>query len=228
MLSMVDGRMGYRFAGGMVIRSRPVCRTLPLRGRPEPVAADDPALAVATRAGGVGADFFPVALGDSPLTPPMRESGLFSLHRLSRGRSWAGIGLFRSCRAQRTRVVTIPPLFAVAGPVFDALRPLLALPRIPRSGGSIGYCHIFNHVSEGPEGPRLWRELVAWANNEALADGAELLTAAFDPLDGDDPFHAAFRRGAITSIEYRLGMKALVAGVPAGPFRFYPDARDMN
>ncbi len=228
MLSLVDGRMGYRFTGGMVIRSRPVCRRLRVRQTPETVAPDDRAFLEATRAGGQAADFFPTAFHDGPLTAPMRDSGLFSLHRLSRGGSWAGIGLFRSCRVQRTRVVAIPPLYAVAGPVFAALQPVVALPRIPRTGGSIGYCHVFHHAAEGPDGHRLWRELLAWANNEALDEGAELLTSAFDPFDAADPFHAAFRRGAITSIEYRLGMKALVPGVPEGPFRFYPDVRDMN
>ncbi len=228
MLALVDRRMGYGFAGGMMIRGRPVFRRARVRHAPEEVGADDPQLVAATRARGDERDFFPAEFRDTLLTPPMRDSGLFSFHRLARAGSWASIGLFRSCRVQRTRVMTIPPLYGLAGPVFAALRPLVPLPRIPREGGSIGYCHVFNHHAEGPEGQGLWRELIAWANNAALDEGAELLTGAFDPFDTADRFHAAFRRGALNSIEYRLGMKPLVPGVPAGPFRFYPDVRDMN
>jgi hypothetical protein len=87
------------------------------------------------------------------------------------------------------------------------------------------YCHVFNHLAEGPEGIRLWLALVAHANNLALDEGATLLTSAFDP---DDRFHALFRRGAMNHIEYRLGMKALRPGVPAELARFYPDVRDMS
>jgi hypothetical protein len=228
MLALVDRRLGYDFAGGMMIRSRPVFRRARVRCAPDEVGADDPRLVAATRARGSGRDFFPDEFRDTLLTPPMRDSGLFSFHRLARAGSWASIGFFRSCRVQRTRVLTIPPLYGIAGPLFSALQPLVPLPRIPREGGCIGYCHVFNHHAEGPEGPRLWRELIAWANNAALEEGAELLTGAFDPLDVEDRFHAEFRRGAITSIEYRLGMKVLVPGIPAGPFRFYPDVRDMN
>ena len=228
MTVMVDGRMGYGFAGGMMIRSRAVFRRARLREVPEEVSPDDPRLVAATRARGEHRDFFPREFRDSLLTEPMRASGLFSFHRLSRGSSWAGIGLFRSCRVQRTRVLGIPPAYRLLGPLFSAIQPLVPLPRIPREGGSIGYCHLFHHHAEGPDGLRLWNELVGHANNIALDEGAGLLTAAFDPLDSGDEFHGMFRRGAITSIEYRLGMKALAPGLGAGLFSFYPDVRDMN
>ena len=228
MTVMVDRRMGYDFAGGMMIRSRAVFRRARLRQVPEEVSPDDPRLVAATRARGEGRDFFPREFRDSLLTGPMRASGLYSFHRLSRGGSWAGIGLFRSCRIQRTRVLSIPPAYRMLAPLFSAIEPLVPLPRIPREGESIGYCHLFTITPRDPKDFASGTSWSAHANNIALDEGAGLLTGAFDPFDRGDRFHDMFRRGAITSIEYRLGMKALVPGLGNGPFSFYPDVRDMN
>ena len=149
-------------------------------------------------------DFFPEAFRAGLLSPEMQATGLFSLLHLRSGPSWASIGLFRASRVIRTRVTAIPWAYKLLQPVFSAFEPLLPLPRIPREGGSIGCCHVFNH---------------------ALDEGATLLTSAFDP---DDRFHALFRKRAMNRIEYRLGVKALRPGVPAELARFYPDVRDMN
>ena len=58
-----------------------------------------------------------------------------------------------------------------------------------------------------------------------MAEGASLLTSAFDPRD---PFLPLFRRGALNRIEYLLGVKPLVAGLPESVNGYYPDVRDMN
>jgi len=225
MTALVDRRLGYRFAGGMTVQSRPVFRRVRVHEAPDEIPPDDPRLVERTWAEYGDRDFFPEAFRDRLLSPEMRASGLFSFFQLRRGPSWASIGLFRASRVIRTRVTAIPWAYKLLQPVFSAFEPLLPLPRIPREGGSIGYCHVFNHLAEGLEGIRLWRALIAHANNLALDEGATLLTSAFDP---DDRFHALFRRGAMNRIEYRLGMKALRPGVPAELARFYPDVRDMN
>jgi len=228
MTALVDSRMGYRFAGGMMIQSRPVFRRSRLREAAREIAPDDARLVARTQAAYGRRDFFPVVFRDRLLTPAMEASGLFSFLELQRGRSWASIGMFRASRVMRTRIVTIPGAYKLLQPLFSSLSPLVPLPRIPREGGSIGYCHVFNHLADGPEGTRLWRQLIAHANNAALEDGADLLTSAFDPFDAGDGFHAMFRRGAMNTIEYRLGIKALVPDLPAVDFSFYPDVRDMN
>ncbi|MBE3132903.1 MAG: GNAT family N-acetyltransferase [Acidobacteria bacterium] len=225
MTALVDGRLGYRFAGGMTVQSRPVFRRASVRSAPEVIFPENPRLVKSTLSEYGSRDFYPAVFRDSLLSSEMRASGLFSFHQLSSGASWASVGIFRAFRVMRTRVTAIPLAYRILQPVFSAFEPLLPLPRIPREGGSIGYCHVFNHLAEGPEGTRLWRALIAHANNLARDEGATLLTSAFDP---DDRFHALFRRGAMNHIEYRLGMKALRPGVPAELARFYPDVRDMS
>jgi len=71
----------------------------------------------------------------------------------------------------------------------------------------------------------LWRELVAHANNLALAEGASLLTGAFDP---GDAFLPEFRRGALNCIDYLLGVRALAPDIPGTVNGYFPDVRDMN
>jgi GNAT superfamily N-acetyltransferase len=228
MTVMAGGKTGYLFNGGMTVQSRPVFRRLTARGAPEAleeISADDPRLVARTLSEYGDRDFFPEAFRAGLLSPEMRASGLFSFLQLGRGSSWASVGIFRAFRLVRTRVTTIPLAYKILRPVFAALEPLLPLPRIPREGGSIAYCHVFNHLAEGPDGIRLWRRLIAHANDIALDEGASLLTGAFDP---EDRFHALFRKGAINRIEYRLGMKPLRAGVPTELRGFYPDVRDMS
>jgi hypothetical protein len=228
MTGLVDSRMGYSFAGGMMIRSRPVYRHARVSHAPRELAPDDPRLVARTQAAYGGRDFFPSTFRGRLLTPAMEDSGLFSLLELERGSSWASIGVFRASRVMRTRVVTLPAGFRLLAPVFSTFSRLVPLPHIPREGGTIGYCHVFNHLAHGPEGPALWQELIRHANNIALGEGSDLLTSAFDPFDRGDAFHAMFSKGAINTIEYRLGMKPLVPGIPRTGVSFYPDVRDMN
>jgi hypothetical protein len=173
-------------------------------------------------------DFYPAAFRHDLLSPAMEASGLFGFYRLRRGSSWAALGLFRAVRVQRTRVVRIPAGYKLLQPLFGALSPLVPLPRIPREGGGIGYCCVFNPVAEGPRGLALWRELLAHANNLALEEGATLLTGAFDPGDPGDPFLPEFRRGALNRIDYLLGMQPLVPGAPEAAHGYFCDVRDMN
>ncbi len=225
MTGLVDDRMGYQFAGGMTVQSKPVFRKAMAGEAPVEISPDDPQLVKRTLSEYGSRNFYPAAFRDSLLSAEMRATGLFSFHQLSSGTSWASIGIFRASRVMRTRVTAIPLVYRILQPVFAALEPLLPLPRIPREGGSIGYCHVFNHCTGGPEGIRLWHRLIAHANNIALAEGATLLTSAFDP---DDRFHALFRKGAMNRIDYLLGMKPLRPGVPAELRGFYPDVRDMS
>jgi hypothetical protein len=192
---------------------------------PEEVPPTDEELARAVWESYGHRDFYPAAFRHELLTPAMAASGLFSYFRLRRAGSWAALGLFRSARIQRTRAVLIPAGYKLLRPLFSALQPLVPLPRIPREGGSIGYYCVFNPIAQGPRGLALWRELVAHANNLALAEGATLLTGAFDPHDG---FLPEFRRGALNRIEYLLGVRALAPGVPQTMNGYFPDVRDMN
>jgi GNAT superfamily N-acetyltransferase len=234
MIGMRDKRSGYRFVGSMQVVSRPVYRRKRVRELPEEVRPEDAELSRAVWRRYGSRDFYPAAFRHELLTPAMAATGLFSFHRLRRGGSWAALGLFRAARVQRTRVVRIPSGYKLLRPLFSALRPLLPLPRIPVEGGSIGYYCIFNSLAEGPQGPALWRELVAHANNLALEEGAALLTGAFDPGDppgagrGGDPFLVEFRRGALNCIDYLLGVRALAPDLPDRPRGYFPDVRDMN
>jgi hypothetical protein len=228
MTALVDERMGYRFAGGMVIHSRPVFRRAAASRPPREIPADDPRLLARTLAAYGRLDFYPEVFRRRLDTPAMQEAGLYSFLETERDGSWASLGIFRASRVMRTRVMTIPAAYRLLGPVCRALSPLVPLPRIPRQGGSIGYTCVFNHLAEGPRGFELWRELLAAANNVALADGADLLTSAFDPFDAADGFRPAFRRGSLNTLEYGLGLKAFVPGLETARFSYFPDVRDMN
>jgi hypothetical protein len=169
--------------------------------------------------------FFPTALKDRYLTTSMIDSGLFSCFSLEEGGSFASIGFFKVCRAMWTRVIRLPGYYKALKPIFDGLRLALPLPVIPKQGGRISYCHVFNHLADGPQGLRLWKELMAHANNLAYQEGATLLTSAFDENDG---FLPHFQRGSINRIEYLLGYKPFVPDVPEMHTPYYPDMRDMN
>ncbi len=228
MRSMRDKRSGYRFLGSMEVVSRAVFRKKPMHQAPEEVSPQDTELARALWEAYGRRDFYPADFRHDLLTPAMASTGLFSFHRLRRDGSWAALGIFRAARVMRTRVVQIPAGYKLLEPVFAALSTLVPLPRIPREGGSISYHCLFNHLGGGPQGLALWRELVAYANNLALAEGVTLLTAAFEPGRRDDPFLAEFRRGALNRIEFLLGVRALAPGLPERINGYFPDVRDMN
>jgi hypothetical protein len=155
----------------------------------------------------------------------MIDSGLLSCFALEEGDSFASIGFFRACRAMWTRVIRLPWHYKVLKPIFDGLRFALPLPRIPQEGGRISYCHVFNHLADGPQGLRLWHELLAHANNLAYQEGSTLLTSAFDERDS---FLSHYQRGSLNRIEYLLGYKPFVGDVPDVHTPYYPDMRDMN
>jgi GNAT superfamily N-acetyltransferase len=231
MIGMRDKRSGYRFVGGMQVVSRAVFRRAGVREPPEEVHPQDAELPRALWARYGSRDFYPADFRHELLTPAMAASGLFSFFRLRREGSWAALGLFRSARVQRTRVMRLPASYKLLRPLFSGLSPLLPLPRIPTEGGSIGYFCLFASIAEGPQGLDLWRELVAHANNLALAEGATLLTAAFDPGDAvraGEPFLAEFRRGALNRIDYLLGVRPLAPDLPQSVNGYFPDVRDMN
>mgnify|MGYP001097231521 CR=1 FL=1 len=162
--------------------------------------------------------------GEAGVEAVVEATGLFETWRLSRGDSRASIGVYRASKFMRTRVITIPWYYRVAGPMFRAINPVVPLPRIPRPGGTIAYTFVYNHLAGGPEGLALWRELLGHANNTALDDGADLLTGAFDPADR---FFPDFARGALNRIDYRFGMRWL-AGDPPPVRAYYVDPRDMS
>ncbi len=224
MLGFQGKRSEYRWIGRMVVLNRPVFRRARPGSRQERVPAGDPGLAAALRREYGSRDFVPVALRDRCPTPEMEATGLFETWRLASGDSWASIGVYRASKLMRTRVIAIPWYYRVAGPVFRAIDPLIPLPRIPRPGGTIAYTFVYNHLAEGSRGPELWRELLARANDLALDDGADLLTAAFDP---SDRFLPGFARGSLNRIDYRLGMRWL-SGDPPPVRAYFVDPRDMS
>jgi GNAT superfamily N-acetyltransferase len=224
MLGIQRKKSGYLVVGGMVVLNRPVFRRSRPGTPPERVPAGDPGLAQALWREYGGRDFVPVALRDRCPTTEMDATGLFETWRLRRNGSWASIGVYRASKLMRTRVIAIPWYYRAAGPVFRAIDPVIPLPRIPRPGGTIGYTFVYNHLAEGPRGMLLWRELLARANDLALDDGADLLTAAFDP---SDRFLPAFARGSLNRIDYRLGMRWL-SGDPPPVRAYFVDPRDMG
>ncbi len=214
----------YRFVGRMVVLNRAVFRRAGVRAVPEQVPAGDPELSEALWREYGERDVIPVALRERCPTPEMEATGLFTSWRLRRGGSWASIGVYRTSRIMRTRVIAIPWYYRLAGPVFTALAPVVPLPHIPKPGGTIGYTFVYNHLAVGPQGISLWRELLGHANNMAMDDGADLLTGAFDP---SDRFFTGFARGALNRIDYQFGMRWLAGEAP--PIRaYFVDPRDMS
>jgi len=239
MLVMQRHKQGYRAAGRMVVLSRPVYRRFRSPEQPEQVDLTlhnrEMGEAVAAEYGDLA--LFPADLRTAYLTEPMRDTGLFSCYRLSsgshggegRGDSWASVGLYRVSREIWTRVVTLPWYYRVARPIVEAMRPVLPLPVIPREGDPVHYYHLFNHLAHGPEGMRLWTEIVRYLNNVALDEGATLMTGMFDP---SDRFCDAYSRGALNRIDYEIGYLPLGDGQGViGKFSFSPfapDVRDMD
>jgi len=224
-MSALQGKKSeYRWVGRMIVLNRAVFRRARLASAPEQVPAGDPELSAELWKEYGERDFVPVALRERCPTREMEATGLFSTWRLRRGGSWAAIGVYRASRVMRTRVIAIPWYYRLARPVFAAISPVVPLPHIPKPGGTIGYTFVYNHLTGGPEGFALWRELLGHANNTALDDGADLLTGAFDPADR---FFPDFARGALNRIDYRFGMRWL-AGDPPPVRAYYVDPRDMS
>ena len=227
MLVMQRHKDGYRLAGRMVVLSRAVYRRRRVREQPEEVDLTEynreMAEAVAAEYGELA--LFPADLRAAYLTEPMRETGLFSCYRLRRGDSWASIGLYRVSREIWTRVVELPWYYRAARPVIETIRPVLALPVIPREGDQVLYHHLFNHLAHGPQGMTLWSEIVRYLNNVALDEGATLMTGMFDP---SDRFFDAYRRGALNRIDYEIGYRPLEADATYSFSPFAPDVRDMD
>jgi hypothetical protein len=217
----------YRFAGRMCILSRPVYRRRRVRSVPELVDLDAENEAMGRAVTAVYGDLalYPADLRDRYLTDPMRETGLFSCYRLTRGDSWASVGLYRVSEQIWTRVVRLPWYYRAARPVVDAARRLVPLPRIPRPGEAVRYHHVFNHLAHGPHGLDLWTELIGYVNNIALEEGATLLTGMFDPTDR---FCMLYRRGALNTIDYNIGYRVLGEERDYSLVPFAPDVRDMD
>ncbi len=227
MIGFQRKKKDYRFAGKQIVLSRPVYRTKKLRRLPEELSLEKINSVIAPkvwRAYGT-CQFFPVAFKNCYLTAEMVASGLFSCFTLRERNSFASIGLFRVGRAMRTRVIRLPWYYKLLKPICDGLRFAVTLPRIPEEGGHISYCHVFNHLAEGPGGLALWHELLAHANNLAFQEGASLLTSAFDENDSLLPY---YQKGSLNRIEYLLGYKPFRKDVPEIMTPYYPDVRDMN
>jgi GNAT superfamily N-acetyltransferase len=227
MLALQRKKKEYRFAGRMVVVGRPVFRERRLRAEPREVDLSRESRWISGKvwARYGGWQFFPTAFRECYLTPPMEASGLFSCYVLQEGESFASLGLFRVNRSMHTRVVRLPARYRLLKPVLDAARRVAPLPCIPAPGGTISYCHLFNHLAEGPQGLALWHQLLRFANNEALREGATLLMSAFDERD---PFLPLFSQGALNRIDYLLGCLPYSPDVPELLTPYYPDIRDMT
>ncbi len=232
MLIIQQHKDGYRLAGRMVVLSRAVYRRFRIREQPEQVDLTvhnrEMGQAVAAEYGDLA--LFPSDLRTTYLSEPMRDAGLFSCYRLE-GRnadgesSSASVGLYRVSREIWTRVVELPWYYRAARPAIEAIRPVVALPKIPREGDQVLYYHLFNHLAHGPEGMKLWSEIVRYLNNIALDEGATLMTGMFDP---SDRFFDAYRRGALNRIDYEIGYRPLGGDATYSLSPFAPDVRDMD
>ena len=227
MLGMQRKKNAYRFAGEMLILSRPVYRRKPVELTPELVDLDRHGDELAGKVfEEYGArNLFPAELTSSYLTPQMRETGLFSCYTVNRGASWASVGLYRISRQIRMRVVKLPWYYRAVRPAFETLRPVLPLPVIPAEDGEVRYYHVFNHLAGGPKGFALWEKLMAYVNNLALDEGVTLITGCFDPGDG---FYPLFKRGTMNTISYRIGYRSLQIDREYSFSPFAPDVRDMD
>ncbi|MBN1836931.1 MAG: hypothetical protein JW820_13840 [Spirochaetales bacterium] len=226
MLALQRKKKEYRFVGRMVVLGRPVFRQNRLSREPREVQLprENGWISDKVWAHYGSWQFFPTAFRGRYLTPEMEASGLFSCYCLEEGDSFASLGLFRVNRTMHTRVVRLPFRYRLLRPVLETIRRVVPVPRIPAQGGIISYCHLFNHLAEGPRGLELWAELVRFANNQALAEGATLLMSAFDE---HDPFLPLFARGALNRIDYLLGYLPFKPDVPEVLAPYYPDIRDM-
>ena len=227
MIGLREHRDEWSFAAKMCVISRSVHRRLSVGVEPAEARLDDGGETIAREVEREYGrrELFPECFGRRYLTEEMQKSGLFSAWTAEAGGSFASVGIYKHHRAVRMRVLRLPPLYRFARPLLNAAGTLLPLPRIPAPGDTVRSCILFNHIARGPDGTRLWRELVRHANNVALADGATLLSSAFDSTDG---FLPLFARGALNRIDYRLGINTLGAAPLRSLTPFYPDVRDMD
>ena len=213
----------------MRVVSRPVFRRMRVRREPELVdltlERENERIGAAVRQSYGSLALYPEALANRYLTREMEATGLFSCYSLSEGESLASVGLYRVSREIWTRVVRLPWYYTVARPITEALRPLVALPVIPKRHGEIRYYAVFNHLCRGPAGVELWNEIIAHINNIALEEGATLLSGMFDPTDR---FCTLFSRGALNTIDYNIGYRSLGAERDYNLRPFAPDVRDLD
>jgi GNAT superfamily N-acetyltransferase len=226
MLALQRKKKEYRFVGKMVVLGRPVYQGRRLRRVPREVdlSRENEWISAKVWKRYGGWQFFPTAFRGRYLSQPMADSGLFSCYCLEEGDSFASLGLFRVNRTMHTRVLRLPAHYRLLKPILDAARLVAPVPRIPRQGDAISYCHLFNHLAEGPRGVDLWEELLRFANNQALRERATLLMSAFDE---HDPLLPLFARGALNRIDYLLSCLPFDPQVPEVLTPYYPDIRDM-
>ena len=227
MIGFQQKKQNYRFTGKMTVLSRPVYRPRRLHRLPRELSPEEANVRIGKKVRERYGKwpFFPTAFDNCYLTKAMIDSGLFSCFVMEDGDSLASIGFFRVCKAMWTRVLRLPVHYKLLRPIFESLRFALPLPHIPVQGGRISYCHVFNHLAEGPDGLRLWKQLLVYANNLAYQEQATLLTSAFDHSDS---FMPHYQKGSLNRIDYLLGYKPFVADVSAVHTPYYPDVRDMN
>ncbi len=227
MLALQQKKRAYRFAGEMLIVSRPVFRKKAVDCLPELVDLDShgDTLAAEVFSEYGSRNLYPADLTHAYLTSQMRQTGLFSCYRVRKGDSWASVGLYRISRQIWMRVIKLPWYYRAARVVSGMLKTFLPVPVIPPAGGEVRYYHVFNHLAEGPDGMMLWRKLLAFINNLAFEEEATLITGCFDPADR---FCLPFKRGAVNTIAYKIGYKPLRGNQEYSFFPFAPDARDMD
>lgn len=219
------GRKKYSIAGKMIVVSRPVFKHAKTTHNFNGVKIPTPDTMFDFLSEHGSKQLFPYKFRDNYISDEMEESGLFSCFRIEHNGSSASAGLLRVSEVLATRVSRIPWYYRVAGAVTRALSGVVPLPSIPEAGGVIRYYHTFNHTAIGPEGMKLWKELMRHLNNLALEGNCQLLTSAFDE---NDRFLPIYRKGSINTIRYVIGYKALKEWLPENFTRFYPDIRDMD
>jgi hypothetical protein len=218
-------RKGYSVAGHMTIKGRAVFRKKPTKYRIEKIDCSDKVLFQDFSREYGTKNLMPSMLQQSYLSPEMMQTGLYDCYRISNNGSSASAGLLRISEAIRTKIIKIPFYYSLARIISRPLSSYIPLPVIPKSGGVLKYYHSFNHTARGPEGMRLWRDLMSHFNNITLEKGNTLLTSSFDR---EDRFLKEFSRGSISTIRYVIGYKRLDTEMPDSLSPFYPDPRDMD
>ncbi len=101
------------------------------------------------------------------------------------------------------RVSAMPRAYELAGSVLRKLSRFIPLPKIPAPGEVISVWNVLDIItSRGRENEM--RALLAQANNMAIDHGVDYLIVA---VDAEQPELAWLRRGAVTSLNYKVMVK---------------------
>lgn len=123
---------------------------------------------------------------------------------------------------ERRRVMKMPPLYHVAGPIARPLSSFLPIPYIPKLGQELRVWHLLDIVAGGR--PEELAAVLAQANNMAREEGVHYLAAAASPVDAEAQ---ALARPATARLNYNIMAVDWAQGVPAMLPATYFDPRSL-